>query len=305
MYLEVYPDIIFILNFFFDIILLFILSKVNRKKSSWIRLMGASAIGAISAVLVSIFPWINIVIRFLLMNVAASALMVRLAFGKMTVRQLIKQMIALYLITYFAGGLINSVYYNTDVRERLIHISNSLTLSNLSWSFIVPMFLLLIPVAFLLLWLHRFYQSGKKETYEIELCFEDRVIHTTGLMDTGNCLYDPIYKKPVMVMETTLLKELLPLEIYKELEEAKSCLLGINQDANMLAMSSENARRFRIIPYQSIGKARGIMPGLILDKVLIHTGKDTVCNEKVTAAICDNHLSAKDDYHVILHKELI
>lgn len=304
MYLEIYPDIIFILNFFIDYILLYLLKKVNRKKSNMKRLMGAAAVGAGFVAIASMFPWMNVVFRFLIINVAASVLMVSIAFGRMKVMELVKQMIALYLITYFAGGLINSIYYYTDSREMLMKIGNSLVLSNLSWKIVIIIFCCLVPATYFLLWLLRWYQSEKKETYEVELKFNDHKVCTIGLMDTGNCLYDPIFNKPVMVVEDSLMKELLPAQAYCELESAKSYLeesaIGIDP-----AISDEQLLRIRFIPYQSIGKARGMMVGLILDKVLIHTGRETICNEKVTAAICDNHLSTKDDYHALLHKELI
>jgi stage II sporulation protein GA (sporulation sigma-E factor processing peptidase) len=305
LYLEIYPDIIFVLNFSMDFILLFILSKVNRKIFRWKRMVVGSAVGAVSAVIVSIFPWMNIIIRFLFMNIAASALMLCITFGKMRPVQLLQQMIALYLITYFAGGLINSVYYYTDFREKLIHIGTSLILSNLSWETVIAILLLLIPTSFILLRLIRRNLSERKEIYEVELFCDNRNIKTVGLLDTGNCLYDPIFKKPVMVIDETLLGELLSSEACNDMEAVRKGLRGISESSDNLAVSMENARRLRFIPYQSIGKESGIMPGLILDKVLIHTGKETICNEKVTAAICDNHLSANDDYHVILHKELI
>ena len=305
MYLEVYPDIIFILNLFIDFILLFLLKKVNRKKSKFIRLIGAAAAGSIFAVLVSIYPFLNIIVRFLIMNILAAIIMVRIAFGQMKLPELIKQVVVLYLITFFAGGMLNSLYYYTNAREKLIRIGNALIFSNLSLRYIIVMILCLIPITYACLWFLRWYQSEKRETYDVELYFEERRIHTKGLMDSGNCLYDPVFRKPVMVMEDTLIKDLLPQKFCDEIEEAKHYLKGNDLDQVTFPIGSDNVLRLRFIPYQSIGMEKGMMLGLILDKVLIHTGKETICNEKVTAAICDNHLSTKDDYHVILHKELI
>ncbi len=304
MYLEIYPDIIFILNFFMDFILLYLLKKVSRKNSSLKRMLGAAAVGGIFTVMVSIFPWINIILRFLIMNVAASIIMVWIAFGKMKKLELFKQIVALYLITYFVGGLINSIYYYTNTREKLIKIGTSLILSNKSWKIVIITMLCMVPISYLVLWMLRWYQSEKKETYEVELTYNNHSIVTRGLMDTGNCLYDPIFKKPVMIVENSLLKELLPTQAISELENARSYLentaVGVAPKIN-----DEYLLRFRMIPYQSIGRSKGMMLGVILDKVLIHTGKETICNEKVTVAIYDNHLSVKDDYHVILHKELM
>jgi len=305
LYLEVYPDIIFILNLFIDFILLFLLKKVNRKKSKFIRLIVAAATGSIFAVLVSIYPFMNIIVRFLIINILAAIIMVRIAFGRMKLPELIKQVVVLYVITFFAGGMLNSLYYYTNVREKLIRIGSALILSNLSLRYVVVMILCLIPITYACLWFMRWYQSEKRETYEVELFFEEHRIYTKGLMDSGNCLYDPVFRKPVMVMEDTLIKDLLPQKFCDEIEEAKHYLQGNDPNQAAFPIGSDNVLRLRFIPYQSIGMKKGMMLGLILDKVLIHTGKETICNEKVTAAICDNHLSTKDDYHVILHKELI
>jgi Sporulation factor SpoIIGA. len=267
-------------------------------------MLGASAIGGVFSALAGIFPWMDAILRFLLLNVAVAVLMIWTAFGRMKKREMVKQVIALYLITYLAGGLINSIYYYTDVREKLFHIGNSLILSNLSWKMILPLMLAFIPAAFLILWMHRWYQSERKETYEVELYYKDQSIHTKGLMDSGNCLYDPIFKKPVMVIENRLLQELLPAQKYQELEAVKNCLDG-NDMSELPEIGNEYGLSLKFIPYQSIGKEKGMMLGLVLDKVIVHSGKETLCNERVTAAICDNHLSVKDDYHILLHKELI
>jgi stage II sporulation protein GA (sporulation sigma-E factor processing peptidase) len=305
LYLEIYPDIIFILNFFVDFILLFLLKKVNRKSSSIIRIIGAAFVGGLFAVLISIVPWILAVFRFLLMYVVASVLMIIIAFGRLKITDLIKQVIALYLITYFVGGLMNSIYNHTNFRFYLINMGNGLIFSNISWGYVAVIALLLIPTAIFLLWLMRWYRSNAPETYEVELVMEDRSVHTKGLMDSGNCLYDPIYRRPVMVIENSLLDQLLSPEFQKDLVNAKRYLGENDLNSTHWDIGNEHALRLRFVPYQSIGKKRGMMVGLMLDKVLIHTGKETICNEKITAAICDNSLSSKDDYHVILHKELM
>jgi stage II sporulation protein GA (sporulation sigma-E factor processing peptidase) len=281
------------------------LKKVNRKRSNIIRLIGAATTGAFFAVFVGIFLWMNVLIRFLLMNVAAAVLMLVIAFGRLKLTDLLKQVITLYLLTYFVGGLMNSIYYHTNLRLYLLNLGNSLSFSNISWNFVIIVLLLLIPTILILIYLSHWYQSNVRETYDVELIIENRSIHTTGFMDSGNCLYDPIFRRPIMVVESSLMKELLSEEFNKDIENAKKYLDGNNLNTDQWDIGYEHVLRLRFIPYQSIGNSQGMMLGLLLDKLLIHTGKETICNEKVTAAICDNHLSTKDDYHVILHKELM
>jgi stage II sporulation protein GA (sporulation sigma-E factor processing peptidase) len=230
--------------------------------------------------------------------------MVSIAFGRLKPADVLKQVIVFYLITYFAGGFMNSVYYYTDIRLILVNLGKGLSFSNISWKFVVIILLIMTPIFLLSILMFRWYRNNSPQTFEVELVLNDRKICTKGLVDTGNCLFDPIYKRPVMVVENLLMDELLSEEFRRELKEAKNYVQGNNFDTVNLNMENEHLLRLRFIPYQSIGK-KGMMLGLILDKVLIHTGKETICNEKVTAAICDNRLSTKDNYHVILHTGLL
>lgn len=304
MYLEVYPDIIFILNLIFDIILLYLLKKINRKNSKNHRIILGAIIGAISAVIAGIFPYMSVVLKILILNIVGATLMIIIAFGPLKLFDLIKQYVVLNLITYFVGGLMNSVYYHTDLRLLLMTMGNGIVFSNISWIFVIAAIIIIAPAALLALRLHRYFQNDAPETYEVELILEDRSITTKGLMDTGNCLYDPIYKRPVMVLENSLMSELLSPEFYKDLEEARHYLENNNLDTTQWSVGAETLLRLRFIPYRSVGKS-GMLLGIKLDKVLIHTEKETICNEKVTVAFCDNQLSSKEDYHVILHKALL
>ncbi len=304
MYLEVYPDVIFVLNLVLDYLLLLILKKVNQRKSAAIRRLLASVVGASATVLVSIFPWMNIMLRFIIMNVITAVLMLLVAFGRMKKVDLLKQVISLYLITYLIGGLINSIYYHTNLKLYLINMGNMVIFSNLSWKFIFLMMLGTVPVVVLILWVFRWYQSSIRETYDIELFFQKNRVQTKGFLDTGNCLYDPIFKKPVIIVENSLLEKLLSKEDRNEFEILKNSMAESATSLGQLNSNMALVPYLRMIPYQSIGKPMGVMPGLVLDKLLIHRGKDVLCNEKVTAAICDNQLSTKDEYLVILHKEL-
>lgn len=305
MVLEVYPDIIFILNFFVDLVLLYLLKKINQKKSSRKRLALAAAAGAMFAVITGIFPQMNLLIRFFLMNVAANFCMVLLAFGRMKKADLVKQMLVLYLITYFVGGLIHSVYYNTGLRPTLQKLKNAFIVSNISWKSVIVVILGLLPTTLLILWVLRLYKSKERETFDVELFLDNRSIHTKGLMDTGNCLYDPIFHKPVVIIENELLEELLSDECRMDFEKMKQYMKGIATDDESAHMESGSILRYRIIPYSSVGNPKGTMLGLVLDKILVCKERETICKEKVTAAVCDNHLSTKDDYHMILHKDFI
>ena len=303
MYLEVYPDVVFFLNSIVDIILIFILKKVNKKNSSIARIILAGAAGASPAVVLSIFPWMNYFLKFVLMYVLASLLMILIAFGKLKAADLLKQWIFLNLITYFFGGFMNAIYYHTNFRLYLLNFGRGSIFSNIPLIYVCTAAGAIGATAVFLLWLFRLYQLHRPLIYDVELVLKDRRVRTKGLMDTGNCLYDPVLKRPVMVMENDLIEQLATPEIKNGIKQAKNFLEGKTTEISW-ETQGDKIYRFSFIPYRSVGKC-GMMLGIRLDKVMIYTENETFCNEKVTAAICDNPLSDNKDYHVILHKGLL
>jgi len=304
LYYEIYPDIIFIINFLFDLILLYLLQIINRKKSKIGRMLCAAAIGGLMATIVTIFPGINMVIRFMLIYIVSSILMIEIAFGRMKIRELIIQVVILYIITYFVGGLISSIYHNTNLRLHLYRINNGIKVSDISWKYMAIIILLIIPVILVIIWLIRGYYKRNPDIYKIDLILGDKKVQANGMLDTGNCLYDPLLNKPVIIVEFSLIKQLLSNDLIKELEWAKEGLNGDKSITGQWDLVSESAVRLRLIPYQSIGK-KGLLPGVRLDRIVIYRGDDLITSENIIAAIFDDKLSTKDDYHVILHKELL
>lgn len=304
MYLEVYPDIIFLLNFILDFLLILLLKKLNRKSSKLLRMIGAAGVGGMAAAITGCFPWMNSLLRFLFMYVLAAAFMVMIAFGRMKWLDLLKQMITLYLITYFVGGFINSLLLYMNWKLLLVQLGNGLMFSNISWVYVMIALIILIPLILLTMKLFYWYKNHMTQIFDMELVMEKSRIQTKGLLDTGNCLIDPIQKKPVMVIEKSLLEGLLPQGFLKELEEFRSYLLMDDFDITRLNLTDEHMLRLKFIPYRTVDK-NGLMLGLVLDQVLIHTGKETIHNEKVIVAICDNQLSVKNSYHAIIHKGLV
>jgi len=302
LYLEVYPDIVFLINFIVDLFLIYILKKINKKNSGILRMILAATVGAGSAVILSIFPWLNYFFRFFLMYVAASMLMILVAFGKLKAADFFRQWIVLNLITYFFGGFMNAVYYHTNLRLYIINIGRNV-ISNIPFAYVCLAAGFISVTALFLLWLFRLYQLQRPLIYDVELVLKDRSVRTKGLMDTGNCLYDPLLNKPVMVMEDALMDQLATPEIRNCIEQARSFLDGKTTELPF-ENEPDKAYRFSFIPYRTVGKC-GMMLGIRLDKVMIYTGRETICNERVTAAICDNPLSDNKDYHVLLHKELL
>lgn len=315
MYLEIYPDVVFTLNLIIDSLLLLLIKLIIHKKCRIMRLLSAAVIGGATATFINLLPWLYYVFDgtqslWLLRLIgywikpASLVCMVRVAFGKMKWKELARLSIMLLLVTCFAGGFFNAVYYHTGLRLSLIQLNASLMFSNIPIGYLLAAFLGITLLTALLVWLRMKYHGCKKDIYDIELICEARRMKAKGLVDTGNCLFDPISHKPVIIVEKHVMEQLIPLECSSLLQLDEVGRIQ-NEAAASRELLDQYRSRFHLIPYRSIGKEQGVLPGIILDRIQIKVGEETCCQEKVTAAIYNCALSAGGEYQVILHKGLL
>ena len=102
-----------------------------------------------------------------------------------------------------------------------------------------------------------------------------------ALLDTGNHLREPLTNRPVIIVEKTLLKQIMTRELL------------------------EYTTRIKVIPYRSIGKEHGTMYGLVLDGLEVTVDNVVHKHEDVVACVYEGTLSSKKDYQLILHEELM
>ena len=121
--------------------------------------------------------------------------------------------------------------------------------------------------------------NQKKEFYEVEIYFspKDRCV-VTALLDSGNGLIEPISKMPVSVLEAEV----------------------ANQYRNRLKMEN-----YRIVPFHSIGKDKGIMEAYFVEKMEIKREGENVVVQNPMIAITRDVVSANGKYQMILHPEII
>lgn len=57
------------------------------------------------------------------------------------------------------------------------------------------------------------------------------------------------------------------------------------------------------IPFGSVGKKEGVMPGIFLDEMEIRQGSDVKIIEKPLVAVCRRPLSVDGEYQMLLHED--
>nr|MBQ8252954.1 sigma-E processing peptidase SpoIIGA [Lachnospiraceae bacterium] len=272
--MEIYPDVIFLENFLMDYILLLLTGKVlHRQRHPWGILVAAMAGSSYTVIYYIVlaeasgYAGGNLLRGMSLANFLLLVLMVKAAFHPIRGKELFVCSATCLGLSFVTGGVLHWL-------ERMVPFvrAHSTHLSMLMGSFL-----------FGYLFLKKLY-AVIRERYFSETChlpvsitIGEKKINCTGLMDSGNSLYEPITGKPVVIVEEQMLREHEILQ---------------------------RERGFFAIPYHAIGTEKGMMKGVLADELEIPGEQEEKKWEKVMLGIYEGKISRTGDYQVILHPKL-
>lgn len=260
--MTIYLDVILLENLCMNYIILFATGLINRVKIKAWKLFVASLIGGVYSIL-SFAPVLEIYTNFLF-KVILSIVMVYISFHPQNVKQLFKELIIFYLVSFAFGGCAFALLY--FIKPQDILARNGV----LTGTYPIKIALLGGIVGFVIVNIAFKVVKGKlskKDMFcNVSIFINGKEKQIKAFIDTGNLLKDPISGIPVIVVEVSELEEMIPKEIVKNLNEI---LQG--KDTKVLTEIPEDYKlKFRIIPFSSLGKQNGLLLGFIADKVMIN-----------------------------------
>lgn len=182
----VYVDLVFLINFIFDFLLLLTVNIALKRFVKIRYLLLSSLFGSVS--LISLFIAIPYYLFFLL-KIFMGLIMCLIAFGYKNIRYTFYNFLYLFMTSMILGGFL---YYLKDEFKNISYV----------------LLLLIAPII-----LYAFIKSIKalKEIknyyYKVLICFKnDFKVVLTGFLDTGNKLIDPITSKPVIIINKKKIK---------------------------------------------------------------------------------------------------
>lgn len=294
----VYGDIILLENFIMNFIILICTAKLLKHKSSWFLLILAALLGALYAV-GSYFPSFK---QFYTpgMKVIFSLLIIIFAYLPKNIRDFAKLTGVFYIISFVFGGAAFGLFYFIN---GLKHISYGTFYIR---DFPVKILFISIIIAYFTVkycWEFIQYRVKRERIItEINVLIDDRRAVLKALIDTGNSLNEPITKAPVLIVEYSSIKDLLPKDIQGIYE-------GDNQnDFNVIAhvmANSELVTRFRVIPFKSLGKDNGMLLGFKSDEVQLIEKNKTQNIKNIIIGIYSKKLSASGEYSALIHPDIL
>ncbi len=189
----IYLDLVFILNFSFDLLLLLCVSIVLKRNSKLGKLLLASLFGSLTTV----FLLVNISILILnILKILMSIGMVLVGFGYKDFKYTLNNLFYLYLVSIILGGFI--YYLNINYGNDKVSINYLFLL------FISPVILIGYIIS------SKNLRNNYQHYYNCKIYFDnDNFVLVNALLDTGNKLKDPYSNKGIIILN----KRYLPFDI--------------------------------------------------------------------------------------------
>ena len=278
-------------------IILYATAIILKTNPKFIRILISSGIGSLYAIILYIT---NMKIYTSeISKVILSIIMVYIAFNPQSVKKMWKQVLIFYLTSFVFGGV--SLYLIYIMKPQEILMRNGMfvgdyVLKVIMFGAIVAFFVIKVSLKIIKT------KINPKDIYcKIKLKLNGKQIETNAMIDTGNLVKEPITNTPVVIVESSLLYEVLPKEILNNLENILSGDLSNVPEE----LKNEYISKLKCIPFSSLGKQNGMLVGIKADEIEIENEEEKKKNNNVIIGIYDNSLTKRGEYRALIGIEMI
>lgn len=276
MIVKVYIDVLLIINFIIDYILLSITSLFVRKKPCAVRIGFASGLGAVYASCIFFFSVGNTLLFF--MSLAISLIMIWIAYGVKCISSYFKNIAAFYLVSFVASGVGFAILIMVNQKGNIVYTVNSgVFYADINAYTLLAVFIIATITIHMSFGYINKQRIKQKYLYIVTIEKNGKSITDTALFDTGNFLKDPILQNGIVIAEWQTVSSLFSKKSVKE------CV-------------AENPEDFTYIPCHSINGNTGIFafrPDKIFSDEII------VCDSALVG-ISETLLDKECSYRIIL-----
>lgn len=185
--MKIYIDLFFLFNMIMDYIIITSVSILLKRKTSAMRIMISSLVGGISSLL--LFTSINKI----LIEILTIIVMVIIAFRYENIRYTCKNILYMYILSTLLGGI--------------VYLFNIKVSSNAFWTYFI---IIIISIEVMILYIKEIKKMKNiyNNYYKVDIFFKDREkLSLIGFVDTGNNLYDPYKKRPIILLSDKYYRE--------------------------------------------------------------------------------------------------
>ena len=262
--MKVYIDLVLVLNFLFDILILITTAYILKRNVKQINFILGGIVGSLS----TLFLFFNLNnLELFIYKVILSILMNIVTFSYKNIKYTLKNIFYFYIVSILLGGFLYFININMSYKHNGYVFYNTKNINILILTILSPIVLKLYSIQI------KDLKTNITNYYKVKIYIKNYIINTTAYLDTGNNLKDPYLNRPVLILNK------------------KKMIYDINEFKMIL------------VPYNTIdnnGLLRCIIPdkveieGNILNNVLIGisdnfiniNGVDLILNNNIKENLC-------------------
>ena len=238
--MKLYLDLIFLVNLWFDFLLLLSVTILLKRNIKFRRIILGSLVGSLT-IFILFFNLNNITL--FLFKITISLIMMLVTFSFKNIKYTLTNLGYFYLVSIILGG---GMYLLSD---SFSYSSHGLMLYKNGMSFNYLVLLILSPIIiFFYIRETKKLKNSYSNYHKVDIVINRKTYHLNGYLDTGNNLFDPYQKRGIILVNMNLeynlkdiiytpyetlnhkglIKCLKPDKIYVDKKEFTNYLIGIS-----------------------------------------------------------------------------
>ncbi len=239
--MKLYLDVIFLINIWFDLLILLSVSILLKRNIKFKRIILGSLFGGLTIFI--LFYNLNSLELFLY-KIIVSIFMVIITFSYNNLKYTFSNLSYFYLVSIILGGGMYLLNDSFLANNGFVFQSSGVKLN----------YFLLIILSPIIIYIFLKESKKLKDNYsnyhKVDILYHNRIYHLNGFLDTGNHLYDPFKKRKVILVKLKLEYKLedvilVPFEslnnvgvikclkvdkLFVDKKEFNNCLIGLSSE---------------------------------------------------------------------------
>ncbi|MFD2044017.1 sigma-E processing peptidase SpoIIGA [Ornithinibacillus salinisoli] len=297
--MTIYLDVVWVLNFFLDMMLLLLTQALAKENVKKYRLFIGALVASLLVPITVFYPgsFFTTVIGKLLYSV----IIILSSFHFYSVYRTIKLLFLFYFTSFSVGGGLIAAHF---LFQNPIGLSQGgfLTFDRgfgdpISWIFVIIGF----PIAW---WFtkirmdkHAVEKIRYDQLYSVTISIKEDSFSTTGYIDSGNQLTAPLSQKAVIICDEPFLKQWFTQGEWESLRTAHE-----NLDIEKIPKNWE--KYIQIIPYHGVEGSSRFLFAIKPEQLVVYYDEEKIMTNKILIGIQFGDLTKDHRYHCLLHPQI-
>ncbi|KMY49364.1 sigma-E processing peptidase SpoIIGA [Peribacillus loiseleuriae] len=299
--MTLYLDVIWLLNWFFDCLLLYWTAVLLKRRVPFWRVLAGGFLG--SLIIVLSFTSYHVFADRVLVKLLFSIFMILTVYGFGRFKVFVKNLATLYFVTFLSGGILLGLHYlfeyNVLSGQNTMYKGINQFGDPVSWIFVIIGFPLAWQFSRRTLESIEMTKINHQQLVKVTVKIDDFICSVEGFIDSGNHLYDPISQSPVMILSLNGRENTIPKDMVALFE---------NPDILLNDVGSTHytwTERLRIIPSKVVGNDHQLLTAIKSDWIEIIQNKDIFRVKTGLVSFTFQKLSADGKFECIVHPKMV